>query len=366
MESSLDIKYMKRAIALARKGMGKTSPNPMVGAVVVKRRRIVGEGFHQFFGGSHAEVIALAGLTKRQTNGATLYVNLEPCCHYGKTPPCSDPILKIGIPRIVIGIIDPNPYVNGQSIHEFKKHGIEVITGILEKECRELNRGYLKYITTGLPWVTVKIAQTLDGKIADPLGQSRWISGESFRKAVHRLRASHDAVLVGIGTVKKDNPRLTVREVKGPQPRRIILDPHLRISEDSALLQNITISPVWIITSKNADSKRKTTLSSMGVKILTLTNSAPPFGWEPILRLLGNNGITSVLVEGGGNVFTGILRENLADRLIICISPKLLGNNAFSSIGNLEISSLNEAINYRIIMQRRIGYDVWIELEPFK
>ena len=357
---------MKRAIVLARKGLGKTSPNPMVGAVVVKKGRIIGEGYHQFFGNPHAESVALSKLTKRQTTGATLYVNLEPCCHYGKTPPCSEPILSSGITKIVIGIIDPNPKVNGQSIQEFKKHGIEVVTGILDSECQELNRGYLKHITTGLPWVTVKIAQTLDGRIADPQGKSQWISGELSRKVVHRLRANHDAVLVGIGTVKKDNPQLTVREVKGPQPRRIIIDPHLRIPWDSVLLQDSTANPVWIITSKQSDSERKATLTSMGVKILTLADSPPPFGWEPILRLLGNNGITSILVEGGGIVFTGLLRENLADRVIISIAPKLLGNNALPAIGDLGISNLDKAFHYRIITQRRMGDDLWIELEPNK
>jgi len=357
---------MKRTLALARKGVGKTSPNPMVGAVVVKKGRIIGEGYHQFFGGPHAETVALANLTKRQTTGATLYVNLEPCCHYGKTPPCSEPILNSGIAKIVIGIIDPNPCVFGQSIQEFRKYGIEIVTGVLETECRELNRGYLKHITTGLPWVTVKIAQTLDGRIADPQGKSQWISGELARKAVHRLRASHDAVLVGIGTVKKDNPQLTVREVKGPQPRRVVLDPHLDIPLDSALFQDSTTNPVWIITSKHADSERKTSLESRNIKVLEVPENHPPFAWEPILRLLGNNGITSVLVEGGGIVFTGLLRENLADRVIINIAPKLLGNSALPAISDLGISALDDAYRYRIITHRRMGDDLWIELEPKK
>jgi diaminohydroxyphosphoribosylaminopyrimidine deaminase/5-amino-6-(5-phosphoribosylamino)uracil reductase len=359
-----DIKYMKRALALARKGMGKTSPNPMVGAVVVKKGNVLGEGYHAYYGGPHAESVALAGLTKQQTIGASLYVNLEPCCHYGKTPPCSEPILCSGIARIIIGMVDPNPVVNGRSIREFSKRGIEVVPGVLEQECRELNRGYLKHIATGLPWVTVKIAQTLDGRIADSAGRSRWITGELSRKAVHRLRASHDAALIGIGTVKIDNPEMTVRLTKGHQPQRIVLDPHLEIPLNSTMLQDQTANPIWIITSESANSVRKNILTSMGAKIFALADERQPFAWEHILRLLGNNGILSLLIEGGRTVFTGLLKEKMADRIIISMAPKLLGSTGFPAVCDLGISALDAAYRYRIITQHRLGNDLWVELAP--
>ena len=192
MPTSEDLKYMKRVLTLARKGMGRTSPNPMVGTVLVKRNRVIGEGYHHCYGGPHAEVVALKELTKQQTKGATLYVNLEPCRHYGKTPPCLPAILKSGVRRVVIGTTDPNPQMNGKSIDEMQRKGVVVEAGVLEGQCRELNRGYFKYITTGMPWVTAKIAQTLDGRLADIRGSSRWITGEASRKNVHRLRATHD------------------------------------------------------------------------------------------------------------------------------------------------------------------------------
>jgi diaminohydroxyphosphoribosylaminopyrimidine deaminase/5-amino-6-(5-phosphoribosylamino)uracil reductase len=359
-----DIKHMRRALALARKGMGHTCPNPMVGAVIVKNGKVLGEGYHYQFGGPHAEIVALKGLSRRQTAGATLYVNLEPCCHYGKTPPCLPVILDSAIRRTVIGIIDPNPLVNGRSIEALKQKGIEVQLGVLEKATRELNRGYLKHITTGLPWVTMKIAQTLDGRIADPAGYSAWISGEAARKTAHRLRATHDAVLVGIGTVMQDDPRLTVRNVRGRQPRRIVLDPNLKTPPEAALLQQKDAGPVWIVTSKNRDKQRQSALESRGARLLTIQNGEPPFPWEHILRLLGNNGVTSLLVEGGGGVCTGLLRERAVDRLMICMAPKVLGGAAIPAIGDLGIASLTEALRYRIIRHRRLGEDLCIELEP--
>ncbi len=364
MITSDDGKYMKRVLRLARKGMGNTSPNPMVGAVLVKNGRIIGEGYHHHFGGTHAEILALTGLRKRDTSGSTLYVNLEPCCHHGKTPPCIDPILESGIARVVIGTVDPNPKVNGKSIEKLKATGIEVTVGVLENACRELNFGYLHHIRTGIPWVTVKIAQSLDGRIADSTGRSRWITSDASRKAVHKLRAAHDAVLMGVNTVVIDNPQLTVRHVRGPNPHRIIIDPKLRIPTDAALFDIADSNAPWIVTSPEADTQRKTELESTGAKIITVDTRNGKFPWELILQCLGKNGITSVLVEGGSTVFTGLLREVTVNRLVICMAPILLGGDALPALHDMGIGSLDSAFRYRITRQRRLGDDLWMELEP--
>jgi len=364
MHADDDLKYMRRALILARKGMRCTSPNPMVGAVLVKNRRVLGEGYHQCCGLAHAEIVALQDLSKRQTTSATLYVNLEPCCHYGKTPPCLPPILESGIQRIVIGTIDPNPQVNGKSIQELRNRGVEVELGLMESQCRELNRGYFKYVATGMPWVTVKIAQTLDGRIADSKGSSRWITGEASRKAVHRLRATHDAVLVGAGTVAKDDPQLTVRHIKGQQPRRIVLDPRLRIPIHAKLLTDQSAGAPWIITDSVPDPAKKSKLESLGARLIPVPDTSGYLPWEHILKILGKNGITSLLVEGGNVVFTNLLREAAADRIVVIIAPKFLGNSALASTGNLGIESLQEVLRYRIIKRVSLGEDLWLELEP--
>ncbi|KPL08048.1 hypothetical protein AMJ86_02050, partial [bacterium SM23_57] len=236
----------------------------------------------------------------------------------------------------------------------------------MEDKCRELNKGYLKHITTGLPWVTVKIAQTLDGKIADSRGSARWITGQACRKAVHRLRASHDAILVGVTTVQRDDPQLTVRHVKGHQPQRVVLDARLETPIGASLLDTKGSGAPWIITGKNADGKRKSALEAAGAKVLIVPDDREPFQWEHILEILGKNGITSVLVEGGSAVFTGILRENAADRIIVNIAPKLLGDDSLPAVGDLQISSLEKAHQYHITKHKRLGDDLWVELEPLK
>jgi diaminohydroxyphosphoribosylaminopyrimidine deaminase/5-amino-6-(5-phosphoribosylamino)uracil reductase len=363
MPTAEDLKYMRRVLTLARKGMGCTSPNPMVGALLVKQDRVIGEGYHQCFGGPHAEIVALKGLTKRETSGATLYVNLEPCRHYGKTPPCLPAILESGVRRVVIGTTDPNPPMDGKSVQEMRRKGVEVELGVLDAQCRELNRGYFKHITTGIPWVTVKIAQTLDGRIADPKGSSRWITGEASREKVHSLRATHDAVLVGVGTVIKDNPQLTVRHVKGHQPQRIVLDPRLEIPHDALLLKDRESGSPWIITGETPNAKRRSELESLGAKLIAIPSTGRQFQWEHILTALGKNGITTVLIEGGNAVFTSILKQKAADRIIVIIAPKLLGSMALPAIGDLRIGALDKALDYQITAQKRLGDDIWVELK---
>ena len=239
----LDEDYMKLALRLANKGLGKTSPNPMVGAVIVKDNRIIGQGYHHHFGGKHAEINAIESTTE-DISGATMYVTLEPCCHYGKTPPCVEAIIKNDIGKVVIGILDPYPSMSGRSMEILRQHGIETKVGVLEEECRSLNEAYLKHIITGVPLVTVKFAQTLDGRIATSTGNSQWISSPASQRMAHKLRTTHDAVMVGAGTVLSDNPQLTVRLVKGRNPTRIILDSRLRIPLKAKVF---TIALLWIV-----------------------------------------------------------------------------------------------------------------------
>ncbi|MEE9400354.1 MAG: bifunctional diaminohydroxyphosphoribosylaminopyrimidine deaminase/5-amino-6-(5-phosphoribosylamino)uracil reductase RibD, partial [Dehalococcoidales bacterium] len=238
----LDEDYMKQALKLAAGGLGQTSPNPMVGAVIVKDNRIIGSGYHRRYGGEHAEINALQDAGE-PLDGSTLYVTLEPCCHHGKTPPCVDEIIRHRIGRVVIGAVDPNPRVNGRSIELLKRNGIETRVGVLEAECRNLNEAHFKYMSTGIPLVTLKFAQTLDGRIATLTGDSRWISSEKFRRLAHKLRAASDAIMVGIDTVLADDPQLTVRLVKGRNPTRIILDGGLRIPVDSMVVRSCNIAP---------------------------------------------------------------------------------------------------------------------------
>ena len=225
--------YMKEALRLARRGLGKTSPNPMVGAVIVRDGNIIGKGHHRRYGGPHAEVEAIRD-AQGDINGATMYVTLEPCCHYKKkTPPCLDLLLQYDLKKVVIGTLDPNPVVDGKSVEALRQRGIETISGVLGEECEKLNEVFFKWIRKGMPFVTLKLAQTIDGRIATDTGDARWISSEKSRKLAHKLRGTHDVVLIGVGTVMADNPQLTVRNVKGRNPQRIIVDSNLKIPLDS-------------------------------------------------------------------------------------------------------------------------------------
>ena len=246
-----DLKYMRRCLELAAKGTGYVSPNPRVGAVVVTDGKVIAEGYHQKFGGPHAEVNVLRGLNPRDLQKATLYVSLEPCCFQGKTPACSGLILSLKIPRVVIGMSDPNPKVDGCGIGALREAGVEVKTGVLEKKCRELNRGYIKHITTGLPEVILKTASALDGRIGTATGDSRWITGKAARTCTHRLRAGCDAILVGVGTVLADNPMLNVRHVEGKNPLRVIIDSKLRTPPDANIIRDQDTIPTRIYTSEN-------------------------------------------------------------------------------------------------------------------
>ncbi|MDO8550774.1 MAG: bifunctional diaminohydroxyphosphoribosylaminopyrimidine deaminase/5-amino-6-(5-phosphoribosylamino)uracil reductase RibD [Ignavibacteria bacterium] len=358
-----DESYIKLAIEIAKKGSGKVSPNPLVGCIVIKNDRILGAGFHEKFGGKHAEVNAIE---KAGSNieGATIYSNLEPCSHFGKTPPCVDLIISSKIKKVVIGTLDMNPQISGKGVKKLKAAGIEVKVGVLENECIGLNKFFFKYITKKLPYVTLKAAQTIDGKIADKAGESSWISSVPSRKYVHSLRARYDAVLVGAGTVEKDDPKLTVRLTEGRNPKRIILDSDLDLNLNHKIFTRNSDKNLIVITSRKSIGKKRriNKLNSLGVTLLFVKEERDDrINLKSALRELQKIGIASVLVEGGSQVFTSFIKENLFDDMIIFISPKILGCG-IPIVGNLGIKQLQKSLKIKINNVEKIGDDVLVEL----
>ena len=354
-----DAEYMKQALKLARRGLGRTSPNPMVGAVIVKNDRVIGQGYHHHYGGKHAETNAIQNANE-SIAGATLYVTLEPCCHHGKTPPCTDAIIQHNIGRVVIGTLDPNPQVNGKSVTQLKQQGIETEVGVLTDTCRDLNEAHFKHMTTGLPLVTLKFAQTLDGRIATSTGDSQWISSVPFRQLAHRLRAASDAVMVGVDTVLADNPRLTVRLIKGRNPSRIVLDSRLRTPLDAGVVQNREAAPTIIATTSQADEKKVAHLRKAGIEIVaTRQDKAGKVDLKQLLGILGKRGISSVLVEGGTGVITSFLRQNLADKAVIAIAPKIMGQG-LAAVGELDIREVNQVLKLSFEKIYRVAEDLVI------
>jgi diaminohydroxyphosphoribosylaminopyrimidine deaminase/5-amino-6-(5-phosphoribosylamino)uracil reductase len=352
--------YMNLAIALARKGRGYVSPNPMVGAVIVKNGQIIGSGYHRNYGGNHAEINAILN-AKEKIAGSTFYVTLEPCCHKGKTPPCVDTIIENKIARVVIGTVDSNPLVSCQGVRCLRDSGIEVTTNILADECRRLNEVFFYYMETGLPFITLKYAQTLDGRIATASGQSQWISSSASLKLAHRLRADHDAVLAGCGTVMKDDPELTVRLVRGRNPVRVIVDSRLRISPESKMLRSASSVPTLIATTVKKDQLKFTKYQHSGTEIITV----PPdrnghVDLKKLFKILAQRNISSVLVEGGAQIITSILKQNLANRLVAVIAPKIIGKG-IEAIGDLNIRKLESAKKLSVQKVMRRGEDIIID-----
>jgi diaminohydroxyphosphoribosylaminopyrimidine deaminase/5-amino-6-(5-phosphoribosylamino)uracil reductase len=320
--------FMNRALELAGRGQGRTTPNPMVGAVVVKEARIIGEGYHEAAGCAHAEVNALDAAGTAAA-GATLYVTLEPCNHTGRTPPCTEKILAAGIRRVVVAMPDPNPHVRGGGIDFIRKRGIEVATGVQESRARRLNEAYVKYITTGLPFVVVKCAATLDGWIATGSGDSKWVSGQQSRQYVHRLRHAMDAILVGVETVLADDPRLTVRlkGVEGIHPRRIILDTHLRIPDNARVLRSEDAADTIVVTGPSVSQSRAMKLVGNGVQVLAAPVNNGRIDLGALLPLLGSLQVTSLLIEGGGAVIGSALRDGIVDKILFFYAPKIFGGD---------------------------------------
>ncbi|MGA9110348.1 MAG: bifunctional diaminohydroxyphosphoribosylaminopyrimidine deaminase/5-amino-6-(5-phosphoribosylamino)uracil reductase RibD [Smithella sp.] len=352
--------YMKLALSLARKGRGFVSPNPMVGAVIVKNGRIISRGFHQRFGGDHAEINALKNADE-DVAGSTLYVTLEPCCHEGKTPPCINSIIEHKIARVVIGSIDSNPLVSCQGINYLQNRGIEVKTGVLENDCRRLNEIFFHYMETGRPFVTLKYAQTLDGRIATATGDSQWISSEASLKYAHRLRAEHDAILVGRGTVIKDDPQLSVRLVRGRNPLRVIVDSGLKISGQANVFRNISLAPTLIATLKTAADPQFKRFAGLGAEMITVgADKNGKVDLKKLFKMLAARKISSILIEGGAGVITSVLKNNLANRLVTIIAPKITGSG-IEAVGDLNIRNLGSAKKLTVWKVLRRGDDIIID-----
>lgn len=358
MVTEADIRYMTLALELAGRGRGTTSPNPMVGSLVVRGDEIVGRGWHVRAGGDHAEVIALreAGELAR---GATLYVTMEPCCHYGKTPPCTEAVIRSGIRRVVAAMTDPNPLVSGGGFARLAEHGIEVEPGVLEAQARKLNEAYLTWISTGRPFVTLKLAATLDGKIAARDGSSKWITGPEARRRVHQLRAWSDAVMVGSGTVLADNPRLTVRDAEGRDPLRVILDSRLRITPDALVYAD---SRAVVAASATADPSRAAELERRGIEVLR-PGGEGRYPLDELLSELGKRRIASLFCEGGGALAGALLREGLADRILLFLAPKILGSGR-DVFGDIGASTIGDALPLKEIEIERLGSDLLVSGYP--
>ena len=360
-----DEKYMRMALNLARKGIGMTSPNPVVGAVLVKDGEIIGKGYHRGPCKLHAEAVALQGSGSKAA-GATLYINLEPCCHTDKrTPPCTKEIIRYGIRRVVIGMEDPNPLVNGRGIRELADAGIEVDRGLLGKDASKLNEIYSKFISSGIPFVILKSAASLDGKIALQSGESRWITGKAARRYAHRLRSMVDAVLVGIGTVMTDDPLLNVRHVssKGKQPVRIIVDSKLRIPPEPKALDTRSGQMTMVAATRSAPPGKLKELEESGIKTVVVDSRGD--GEVSILSLmntLGKSGITSILIEGGSEINASALHEGVVDKVVLIYSPRIIGGrDSISIVGGPSPKSLDESVFLSDISIRRLERDIMIE-----
>ena len=360
-----DIEYMRRAMELAERGVGFTNPNPMVGAVIVKGGKVIGEGWHERCGEWHAERNAFKNC-KVSAEGATMYVTLEPCCHYGKTPPCTEAIIEHGIARVVIGMEDPNPLVAGKGIAFLREAGIEVVCGIEEEALREQNRVFLKYISTRLPWVALKAAMTLDGKIATRTGDSKWITGAEARAYVHELRHRFMAILVGIGTAVADDPLLNCRiEGRGVrQPIRVVVDSNARLSLESQLVQTAEEYRTIVAYTRFAPEERVKALQEAGVEMLLCEEKEGLVDVRNLLELLGQFGIDSILLEGGGSLNYTFLAEGLADELYAFIAPKIVGGmNAKTPVEGLGVEKMADAITLELKNVLNIGDDVLLKLK---
>lgn len=357
----VDETYMKMALELAEQGRGWTSPNPMVGAVIVKDGAVVGKGFHQAAGGPHAEIHALDDAGEK-ARGATLYVSLEPCNHTGRTPPCTQAILRSGIKRVVAGMKDPDPRVTGAGLDFLESQGIDVSVGVCEDACQRINEIFIKYVTTSLPFVILKCAATMDGCIATRTGDSKWITNPLSRQFVHELRHAVDAVMVGIGTVLKDNPRLTTRleDRKGSDPIRIVLDTYLSTPQDAQLLHLASDSDTLIVTGSEAAAEKRTLLERPGVRFLALKDSAGQIDLTALLCELGKMGITSLLIEGGSRVNGSALRAGIVDKIYMFYAPKICGGG-IPVCGDNGVNLMEESIQVTEISVHRFADDVMIE-----
>ena len=355
--------YMKIAIAQAKKARGRVSPNPLVGAVVVKQGKVVGVGYHHGAGSPHAEINALARAGQKARN-ADLYVTLEPCCHYGRTPPCVDTIVENNINNVIIGMTDPNPLVSGKGVAKLRRAGIGIKSGILEKECRRLNEVYIKYISRKIPFVILKVAATLDGKIATRTGDSRGITCGKSLRFVHQLRNQVDAIMVGIGTVKADDPLLTTRLERktGKDPIRIIVDSSLSLSPRAKVFNRDSEAGVIVATTGTASLRKKEHLEKMGARIITVASKGGGVDLKGLMRALGKLEITSILLEGGTRLVTSALSEDIVDKIFFFYAPKILGGRLAHGITAGEgVDRIRQALRVRDLTVKKCGDDALVE-----
>jgi diaminohydroxyphosphoribosylaminopyrimidine deaminase/5-amino-6-(5-phosphoribosylamino)uracil reductase len=359
--SDFDARMMARTLELAARGLGRVEPNPAVGAVVVSDETVVGEGYHQFFGGPHAEVNALRVAGER-ARGATMYVTLEPCCHYGKTPPCTDAVISAGIRRVVVAMQDPFEKVAGRGLAQLREAGIRVEVGLCETAARKLNAPYLKLHTSGLPFFTAKWAMTLDGKIATDTGDSMWISSEESREMVHRMRDRADAAMIGVQTALRDDPLLTCWLPGGRSPRRIVVDSKARLPLGSRLVASVSEAPLWVACGRSAPRERVKALADAGCLVIPLSERADRVDLAALASMLGKESLTNVLVEGGSELLGSLFEARLADRVTVFVAPKLLGGKqALTAVGGIGVRSVSQAWTVCDMSVTRIGKDVMIE-----
>ncbi|MCR6544647.1 bifunctional diaminohydroxyphosphoribosylaminopyrimidine deaminase/5-amino-6-(5-phosphoribosylamino)uracil reductase RibD [Dehalobacterium formicoaceticum] len=352
-----DEQWMQRAINLARKGEGWTSPNPMVGAVIVREGQVVGEGYHQKAGTPHAEIHALQ-MAGTKALGGTMYVTLEPCCHHGRTPPCTDALIKAGLKKVVVAMVDPNPQVAGGGIAKLRAAGMEVVTGVLEDEARVLNEVFIKQITSQRPFIAFKSAVTLDGKTSSYTGSSKWITGEEARMVGRQLRHRYDAILTGIGTVLADDPLLTTRVPGLKDPQRVILDSRLRIPMEAQVLDTKS-APTLVFTGEIADGEPKAALlAEKGVEVISCPGSEGQVDIFSVLKILSEKGITSILIEGGAQIQGAFFDRELVDKLYVFIAPKLIGgHHAPGMLGGMGIAEMGHAVRVYDLKMDQIGTD---------
>jgi len=354
-------KFMNRAFELAENGRGNVAPNPLVGAVIVKDNLIIGEGYHKKYGELHAEINAINDAGSDNYKDTILYVTLEPCFHEGKTPPCVDAVIEAGFKKVVIAILDPNPLTNGRSVSKMLDAGLEVEVGVGEDQALKQNEVFFKYITTGMPFIIMKVAQTLDSKIADDNKHSHWITGDRSRAFVHKMRFHYDAVMIGGGTAIVDNPRLTVRHVEGKDPYRIVLHSRAGLNQELLLLSKNEDKRTIVVTPPGNTTEYKKIDGLTVWEVDKYEN-----GWINLSSLFikaGKEKISSILIEGGSRLFSSLLKRKLVDKLFIAIAPKIMGGG-ISALNDLGIDTLNHSIELNEIRYVQRGNDIWVSGYP--
>ena len=360
--SDIHVKFMRRALILARKGIGKTGPNPAVGCVIVRDGAIVGEGWHKRAGTPHAEVHALAGAGDAARD-ADVYVTLEPCAHFGRTPPCAEALVAAGVGRVYAGMVDPNPRVAGRGLDILRAAGISVVAGILEDACREVNEPFIKHVTTGLPFVVLKSALTMDGKSATSCGDARWITNERSRRFVHKLRSQVDAIMVGAGTVIADDPELTCRIPGGKDPLRVVVDSRLRVPLHARLF-HLKSGAKTLVAAVSGDAAKIAGLRDLGADLLICREKDGRVDLHDLMARLGAMGVQSLLLEGGSTLAGEALRLGLIDKALLFYAPKLVGGDGPGLFAGSGVERMEDAIMLKNVTLTRIGEDILIQGYP--